>query len=560
MIGSLLSKMATAGELSIPQLQQAMQNGTIPPYIVLPVIDEKLKQQQQAQGFAGAQQQNQPTIAEQVMQAANQVTQQAAPQMMQQPAPQMPMQEQAPQGIASAQSNLPTEYAGGGIVAFGNDKLNPNEDQVVKDKDEGFFKQFVKKIAGPSKNMMQIREAQIRQDQARKETAAPPTPFMQDIAGIGTGLKENVLNPAISGISELGRKAKGYFIDPALNPRDVEAQEGGFYGGTPSTVTPAPVTPSLVVNRDKGGPKGSPKGPELMPMYEGIFANPNAPAVAPTPDTAVAPTKEGIDQLTAVTKDPDKLTSDLDEIKKIISGGYADQEKALTQKALIALSAMGAKTMAGTSENPFTNFGQGAETGVASLAKGIDELDANKRREAEQLTSIGLKGIEFRNDAEKTRILGEHYGAQNPLYGAQTAEILARTAAIPTEILLKQGYTLAQIEHLRMQNKLIQAKIATAGKSGQSSLGSIPTKALWDRQDKYNELAANPRSDPKFFSMLSPGSQMSLEKTDPKSKSYQDALGEAKILAKNLFTNDVRLGQILGAKKSRSPFSSDDDY
>ena len=61
------------------------------------------------------------------MQQANQVTQpqqaQQAPQM-----PQMPPQQmaQAPQGIDAAPSNMPTEYAGGGIVAFAD-----NEDQPV---------------------------------------------------------------------------------------------------------------------------------------------------------------------------------------------------------------------------------------------------------------------------------------------------------------------------------------------------------------------------------------------------------------------------------------------
>ena len=221
MIGSLLSNIAMVDKLSIPQLQKAIQDGTVHSYIGLPKLKELIDQQQQAKAFAGAQQQGQPTIADQVMQQADQVTQQAAPQMMQQPAPQMPMQEQAPQGITSAQSNLPTEYAGGGIVAFGKEN---SREQLVED--EGFFGMLRRKGDEYSRRMEPIRKGQAQKDQAAKGVPAPPTPFMQDIAGIGTGLKENVLNPAISGISELGRRANGYFYDPALNPTDAEAQEG----------------------------------------------------------------------------------------------------------------------------------------------------------------------------------------------------------------------------------------------------------------------------------------------------------------------------------------------
>jgi len=107
MIGSTFSQMANAEKLTPQQLQTAIQNGTIPSYIGVPLLQEKMKQAQQAQAMASAQQQQPPTIAEQVMQQA-----------------------QAQQGVQGLQSNLPTEsMAGGGIVAFANGGMYDEEDE-----------------------------------------------------------------------------------------------------------------------------------------------------------------------------------------------------------------------------------------------------------------------------------------------------------------------------------------------------------------------------------------------------------------------------------------------
>jgi len=99
MIGSLMSRMGMAEKLSVAQLQQAVQDGTLPAYIGVPLMQDKMQQQQAAQAAAaGIQQQQQPPIAQQVMQEAQ-------------------AQEQS-QGIDQAQSNLPEQFAEGGIINF----------------------------------------------------------------------------------------------------------------------------------------------------------------------------------------------------------------------------------------------------------------------------------------------------------------------------------------------------------------------------------------------------------------------------------------------------------
>lgn len=121
MIGSLMSRMGDAQKLSVQQLHQAVQDGTLPAYVGIPLIQDKLQQEKAAQT---PQAPKQPPIAQQIMQ-------ESAPQAQ----PQMMAQAQ-PQGIESAQSNLPEGgMASGGIVAFAegglpeDDESDPQEDQ-----------------------------------------------------------------------------------------------------------------------------------------------------------------------------------------------------------------------------------------------------------------------------------------------------------------------------------------------------------------------------------------------------------------------------------------------
>jgi hypothetical protein len=97
MIGQGLGRVAQAEKLSIQQLEDALENRTIPAYIGIPLLEEKIqleKRMQMAQ--AGMQQPPQMTIADQVMNQAQEIT----------------------GGIDQAPINFETSMAGGGIVAF----------------------------------------------------------------------------------------------------------------------------------------------------------------------------------------------------------------------------------------------------------------------------------------------------------------------------------------------------------------------------------------------------------------------------------------------------------
>jgi soluble lytic murein transglycosylase-like protein len=135
MIGSLISRMADAEKLSVAQLQKAVQAGTLPAYVGIPLIQDKMNQQKEAQAMMQGGQQKQPPIADQVMAEAAQhgideAQSNLYPQETGMPAP-------MPRGIDEAQSNLPTqEMAGGGIVAFAEGDLveDDEEDDSIEER------------------------------------------------------------------------------------------------------------------------------------------------------------------------------------------------------------------------------------------------------------------------------------------------------------------------------------------------------------------------------------------------------------------------------------------
>jgi soluble lytic murein transglycosylase-like protein len=107
-----MSRMGKAEKLSVTQIQQAIENGTLPAYVGIPMLQDKLKQEQ-AMRSAQQQAQPQPTIAEQVMAQAQTA------------------------GIPQLESNLPTEnLAGGGIVAFARGGYG---DELSEDDDEDYY-------------------------------------------------------------------------------------------------------------------------------------------------------------------------------------------------------------------------------------------------------------------------------------------------------------------------------------------------------------------------------------------------------------------------------------
>ena len=101
---------------SIDMLTQGVQNGTVPAYIGIPLIQEKTMALKQSQAMQGGMQQQQPPIAQQVLADAEQAT-----------------------GLEALPTNLPAEgYAPGGIIAFaeGGEADDEDDDEIGMSEDE----------------------------------------------------------------------------------------------------------------------------------------------------------------------------------------------------------------------------------------------------------------------------------------------------------------------------------------------------------------------------------------------------------------------------------------
>ena len=129
MIDSPMGMMETANRLSIPEIQKSIQDGVLPAYIGVPILQAKIQQAQQAKQAAVAQGNpqaaNMPTIEQQVMQQARGLHALAPPQFQPQapgtiPQP-APMQPYGIGGNPPIAGERPEGMAHGGMVAFAGD-------------------------------------------------------------------------------------------------------------------------------------------------------------------------------------------------------------------------------------------------------------------------------------------------------------------------------------------------------------------------------------------------------------------------------------------------------
>ena len=109
-----MSIMAQAEKLGIPELQRSIQNGVVPAFIGVPLLQEKVKKAKQMQMGMAAQQPKRPSVAEQVGQEAQQAT---IADIMKAQALRM-QGEMGQTGGISDSLPKPEGYAKGGPIAF----------------------------------------------------------------------------------------------------------------------------------------------------------------------------------------------------------------------------------------------------------------------------------------------------------------------------------------------------------------------------------------------------------------------------------------------------------
>jgi hypothetical protein len=181
-------------------INRGTKNALVDDIVGLAAIQEKNKAEKERQAAAAMAQGTPPTVKDQIL------------------AERAALEQQRQQGIEMAQSNLPTEYAGGGIVAFDNGG-------EVEHFEEG------------------------------------GSAFSEDLGKAKDWYKQRVLSGVRSMIEPV-IDLKNYFTVPRQSPRDADAQPGGLYStGTnvpPSESTAAPTRPDTGIRILDNAPSAKP--------------------------------------------------------------------------------------------------------------------------------------------------------------------------------------------------------------------------------------------------------------------------------------------------------------
>jgi hypothetical protein len=477
--------LAEPGKYSIQQLTQAVQNGTLPAYIGVPIIQDKVQQQKQSQMMQQGQQaqQNAPPIAQQVMQEA--------------------------QGLEALPTNLPQEYAGGGIVAFeeGGEVERYQNKGLVGGPSGGSLYPYnapeagkFSYIAGETPEERRYREflatpegreAQIRKDRAGllapfAAAADIPSGFYNGIAGL-TQMGANAV-----GIPRLGRALGIYDKDVT----SVEIPKIGTGTGTP------------YFDRLKAYAAGTNTDPAANAAAAAAPAAPAKTAIAPPPvntgpaktkpnanlggDSALdrkpslgvkEPTPDLVAQTNTLLKDftarDEKRLADLDvKVKeaegKVTGKAYESLEKSLTKEAQefgadkaqaknMAIFKAGLAMMAGTSRNALENIGKGAMTGAEDYqAAAKDIKKAQKENERAMAMVEQARRAEALGDRDKSidRMYkaNEHFGERDKFGTSAVMNATGKNAELSNDIWKTQFNADKSLEVARIgANATVQA-------------------------------------------------------------------------------------------------------
>ena len=208
---STLKQVAMAEKLSVPQLQQAVQNGTIESWIGIPMIQERMKDKKQAQAAVAMQQPKQPPIAEQVL------------------------MEAAQQGLDALPTNLPQAYATGGIIGYAEGgETDEAYEQYLEDAEEEEFEQYAQAMLNRTPNVEQgLRAAPSMgygqvQGQQLRAARTPEAKSAYDASGHKYDELANMYAKEIGLPENLGRYMLKKETGGLKNPETARSKAGAY--------------------------------------------------------------------------------------------------------------------------------------------------------------------------------------------------------------------------------------------------------------------------------------------------------------------------------------------
>lgn len=610
MIGDLLSNLNTANRLSIEQIQRAVQDGTLPAYVGVPLLQQKMQQRQQAAALlAGKQSAGQPPIGQQIMDQASQVTrgaaptispsQFAAPQPPQQAAPQPAPQGQG-QGLDSMPTNLPAQgFAPGGIVAFAEGSVVDSDKQLASEH-AGFMDALNKlgaSIADVSTAPFRgvagaVNTALIRP--ARAITGAK-IPYIWGSDPSYTESMTPYYDQLIAGTSPLGKLSTQVTAAPVAAPADKS--------GTYNNPAYDPTTGGL-----KEAPKGSSAKPSsskapssagvtsLLPPSAGDVSAESRPPIQPSTSgtSEVAPSFAGPTFTPSSTSQASK--SGIDTLKEesdaryqkyldMIMGKDEEHQKDLETNMWMQLLKGGLGIMGGSSPIMAQNVAAGAGQAASGVADLLQKEQARKAQQVKDIIALGM-------DKGKTDLELKRVGIQEGLANAEVQKYLfdiqrgttllpgevreqgariglqeAQTGGVAHENALRDAQTYYQYQLAKRVPAEIAAQNAMAfyhtqmgeyikggGKNKQPTMGEVHYPDYLKRKKELEgQVAASPLTSEVFRAISSSEQGQDIEKTlrnaTPGTASHNEALARLNQFIRPFLDNEA-------SEYSRQPFAA----
>jgi hypothetical protein len=392
MITDMNARVAMAQKLSIPQLQQAIKNGTVPAYVGVPLLQDKMRQQQQMAMAQQGQQQQQPPIAEQIMAEASRG------------------------GVDQLPSNLPIQneedeegYAGGGIIAFSDRgrvidpaRRSLSQDNIVTQLNErmGFQPYAGRTIYGRPED---VPKEITTQDILKTIDAQNPADYEYTAAQGAKNFIESVEEDKVA-----NRRAADAELERIIAEKNREsARVASADIPQEPTLVRGSLTEGLTPASIRASEDQLPKAIAALPgaagtPRAGTPAGGTPRAAAPAAEAAPAP-MSALDQYAAMLMDERK-------------GIAKDRQQA---KAM-ALLQTGLGIAGGTSPNPFANISQGALQGTQAYQqemRGIRKEDSDRLK---QLMSLGIGKEKLALEAKKLGITEKRF---DQMYDLETAKL-----------------------------------------------------------------------------------------------------------------------------------------
>jgi hypothetical protein len=367
------SILANPSKYSLAQLTQGVQNGVIPAYIGIPIIQEKMQQEAKMRSMGQGQGQGQPAqppIADQIMAQAS-----------------------AQPGVDQLSSNLPQEYAGGGIVAFeeGGQVERFQTGNLVRDPNETFeqYRQRVLQQDAQNKEAMRLQENQAREAERQRLLAErgpifPASPFVN---------RPPVVLPTQT------KTATG--IDKDLGPvpgtTEKDVLGGRPMGGGITTLPSADRKPAA-----SAGGAGIAQKPFAMPS-EPTFSKTLEQTARDEFKQLGERSDSRIDQLIAAQAKNKMEGKAFEGLKKTLEDEAAQSGAEKSKAKDMAIFKAGLAIMSGTSRNALENIGKGAMVGAEDYQKAAADLKkADKERQKQFAAIEEARRAEDRDDV-KTR-------------------------------------------------------------------------------------------------------------------------------------------------------------